>query len=94
MAKNYIGLPVSGNRLAVALFGACVNLANAKDQLLMLKNAMDQMIDGSDYTLMETAFGIETGKGQTVYNLVAGSVSELASDVSVTSLVSYLAVIR
>lgn len=94
MAKNFIGLPTGANRLSNSLLGACNTLAMGRDQIRLLKEAMDQMIDGSDYTMLETAFGLSTGNGQTVYNLVAGTLADLNADVSLSSLISYLAITR
>lgn len=41
-----------------------------------VKAAMDTMIDASDYTLLETKFGLGAGDGSTVYNLIAGLVAQ------------------
>jgi hypothetical protein len=40
---------------------------------------MDKMIDGTDYTAIETYYKLPAGTGQTVYNLVAGAVTDIAS---------------
>jgi hypothetical protein len=48
-----------------------------EQQLDKLKDIMDTMIDGTDYSRLETDFGLTTGKGETVYNLVAGSLTAL-----------------
>lgn len=54
------------------------NLRNARDRLQHAKNVMEACIDGADYTTLETLFGVPTGSGQTLYNLVAGVVSDLS----------------
>lgn len=49
----------------------------AMDQAARLKATMDHNTDGTVWTDIETLFGLPTGKGQTVYNLVAGSIGAL-----------------
>jgi hypothetical protein len=31
------------------------------------------MVNGSDYTMIESLFGLNAGQGQTLYNLVVGA---------------------
>lgn len=39
---------------------------------------MNHNNDGSDWTALEAVFGLPAGKGQTVYNLINGSVGSMA----------------
>jgi hypothetical protein len=76
MAVQYISID-STKRLGSELRQA-VNYGTAFEQQLdKLKDIMDTMIDGTDYSRLETDFGLATGKGETVYNLVTGSLTAL-----------------
>lgn len=54
------------------------NLRNARDRLDYAKAVMETCIDGTDYSTLETLFGVPTGQGETFYNLIAGVVSDLS----------------
>lgn len=56
-------------------------LQSAIEQGAAIKAIMDHNTDATVWTDIETLFGIPTGKGQTVYNLVAGSVGAIAGTV-------------
>jgi hypothetical protein len=85
MAVQYISID-STKRLGSELRQA-VNYGTAFDQsLIKLKEIMETMIDGSDYSRLETEFGLAAGKGETVYNLVVGA----ATDVSGTNITQLL----
>jgi len=60
------------------LLTALQNLRNARDRLDHAKAVMETCIDNGDYTELEALFGAPTGKGETVYNLIAGVVGDLA----------------
>lgn len=62
----------------------------ARDTLVRLKAQMETMIDGDDHSLLEAKFGIATGQGETVYNLVAGAVLTLAEDADLVQLINRL----
>lgn len=49
-------------------------LRNAIDTLIFIRKMMEHMTDESDFTLIETLFGLDAGKGATVYSLVNGAV--------------------
>jgi hypothetical protein len=85
MAVQHISIN-STKRLGSELRQA-VNYGTAFDQqLVKLKDVMETMIDGTDYSRLETEFGLATGKGETVYNLVVGA----ATDVSGTNITQLL----
>jgi hypothetical protein len=85
MAVQYISID-STKRLGSELRQA-VNYGAAFDQqVVKLKEIMETMIDGTDYSRLETEFGLATGKGETVYNLVTGA----ATDVSGTNITQLL----
>lgn len=44
----------------------------ARNLARQLKELMDQETDGTTYTTIETLFGLQSGNGSAVYNLVAG----------------------
>jgi hypothetical protein len=85
MAVQYISIN-STKRLGSELRQA-VNYGTAFDQqVAKLKELMETMIDGTDYSRLETEFGLAAGKGETVYNLVTGA----ATDVSGTNITQLL----
>jgi len=58
------------------------NLVQAWQQFDHLKDIMDAQANAPDFTLVESQFGLPAGKGETVYNLVAGTRQKLnATDV-------------
>jgi hypothetical protein len=75
MATTYIPINTSV-RLGASLRRAVDLLTTARDQLADLKAAMDTQVNGTDYSMVESQFGLQTGQGQTLYNLVAGVVSD------------------
>ena len=54
-------------------------LADCKGDLGIIKEAMEEMIDGTDYTDLEQKLGLQAGDGELVYNLTAGVVAGLDS---------------
>jgi hypothetical protein len=96
MANNHVAIDQT------KLFGAelAQSLRNAKNahmRLMFLKDKADQMIAGADYTAMESNFGLATGKGQTVYNLISGALTSFggtagANDINLRDLLSWVGV--
>ena len=83
MATTYI--PVNtGQRLGADLRRVVDLLRDVRDRLERLKNIMDTQVDGVDYTLIASQFGLPAGDGQLVYNLLAGSFA--AVDVAAVNL--------
>jgi uncharacterized protein YecE (DUF72 family) len=78
MAVTYIKVDVS-KRLGADLRQTVVHGAEFDERLHRLKEVMDTMIDGTDYSRIETEFGLVAGQGQTVYNLVAGAAAGTAA---------------
>lgn len=61
------------------LLTAVAQLREAQDALEHSKAVMEAAIDSGDYAEVETLFGVqEAGEGQTLYNLVAGVVTDMA----------------
>jgi hypothetical protein len=77
MATTFVQINTT-NRLGNQLRAAIDQLRTGKDQLARLKAIMDTQIDGSNYSLLESQFGLQTAEGATCYNLVAGAVGDLA----------------
>jgi hypothetical protein len=89
MAINYI--TVDRNRQQGGeLLSVIENLRYYQDKLRQEKEKMENMTDGVTYTAIETQYGIATGKGDEVYNLVAGATAELAADTNLTQLLDWL----
>jgi hypothetical protein len=94
VANNYVLITTTGQRHAAALLALVNNLANQRDILAQVKADMDQMTDGVSYATIESAFGLPAGKGQTVYNLVAGALAEVNAATTFNNLLTYLGAIR
>jgi hypothetical protein len=75
MAATYIKVDIS-KRLGADLRQTVVHGAEFDERLHRLKDVMETMIDGSDYSRLETEFGLAAGKGETVYNLVSGAATD------------------
>ena len=69
--------PTTQTRLASTLQQMVADANRLVPEIILIKYLMDNMIAGSDYTQLETRFGLPTGQGQTVYNLVAGAWAQL-----------------
>lgn len=76
MATTYISTNTT-KRLGADLRQAMHALKEVRSDVRELKAVMETMIDNGDYSLLETEFGLATGTGQTVYNLIAGSLTAL-----------------
>jgi hypothetical protein len=93
MANNYILINPTGLKHASSLLSVINELAAARDKLALLKADADQMTDGATFTTVETAFGLPAGKGQQVYNLMAGAVAEMGQS-NLTQLITWLGATR
>lgn len=72
MPTNFLQVNTS-TRLGADLRRAVDQLRDVRDRLERLKNVLDTQVDGVNYSLVESQFGLQAGEGQTVYNLVAGA---------------------
>lgn len=83
MARDFIKIDrTQSAAIDAALLLSYVNtLRSAYDTGVRVKAIMDHNTDAVVWTDIETLFGIPTGKGQTVYNLVSGSLGALAGTV-------------
>jgi hypothetical protein len=93
VANNFIAVD-QRTRLGGNAMAGAQNLRWAQDVLQALKIAMDNMIAASDYTVVETQFGLPAGKGQTFYNLIAGTITDLTVSTNVPQLLAWLATCR
>lgn len=91
MANNFI--PVDQTQMRGAtLVQTTTKLAEALSVLAQIKKVMDQMTDGVTFSQIETSFGLPAGKGQSVYNLVAGTIADSNASANITQLQSWLGV--
>ena len=60
------------------LLTAVAQMREARDRLDHAKAVMETAIDGSDYSQLEQLFGAPEGTGETLYNLVAGTTTDMA----------------
>jgi hypothetical protein len=88
MAINFITVDRS-RQMGADLLNVIETLRLYQDKLRQHKELMDNMTDGVTYTDIETQYGVPTGKGDETYNLVAGTVSELAADTNFGQLVDW-----
>lgn len=72
MPTTFIPINIS-TRLGADLRRAVDQLRDVRDRLERLKNVLDTQVDGANYTLVESQFGLQAGEGQLVYNLVTGA---------------------
>jgi hypothetical protein len=81
MAVEYIKIDTTatGGQKASELQNIVNTVETAQERLPTIKAQMDQMIDNGDYTAIETHYKLPTGTGQTVYNLVAGALTDINS---------------
>lgn len=67
-----------------------VDLQNlALDNLADVKTVMDKMIDGADYSALETNFGLAAGQGLAVYTLVVNALAVI-NVLTVTNFINQL----
>lgn len=88
MATTFININ-TGQRLGSQLRSAIDQLQAAKQALAKLKAIMDTQVSGTDYTMVESQFGLQTGQGATCYNLVAGCNAELGAGTNTTELLAW-----
>jgi hypothetical protein len=89
MATTYIPIN-TGQRLGLQLRQAVDQLQIAKQTLAKLEAIMNTQVNGSDYSMVESQFGLQTGQGVTTYNLVAGTTSDLGNSTNVSEILSWL----
>jgi hypothetical protein len=89
MPINYITID-QGRQMGGDLLQIIEALRSYQDKLRQHKEIMDNLTDGITYTAIETQYGIPTGKGDEVYNLAAGAVSELAADINLNQLLDWI----
>lgn len=76
MADNHIEIQ-QAVRLGSMLFSAVSTLRPTHDRIENVKRIMDQVAAGGDWGALEAKFGVPAGKGETVYNLIAGAFTHL-----------------
>jgi hypothetical protein len=72
-----IGYDSSGKPLGRLLNSIVVGVLDNRYHLAKLKSAMDSMASGSTFEVIESELGVDTGQGETVYNIVAGMLAQL-----------------
>lgn len=79
MARDFIKVDRTQSAAVDApmLLNYIATYRSAIDQAARLKARMDHNTDGTVWTDLESNFGLLSSKGQTVYNLVAGSLAAL-----------------
>lgn len=78
MASAWVPTGNDQTRLQNQLRVAIQQLAAAASSLESLSNVMAQMLNGgTDYTTIETYFGVPTGQGQTLHDVVGTASTDL-----------------
>jgi hypothetical protein len=80
MARDYIKIDRDGTPPAIKaalLLQYIEQLRAAYDTGQRVLQIMNHNNDGSNWTDLEQLFGIPTGKGQTIYNLINGSIGSM-----------------
>lgn len=62
-----------------------------RDGLQNFKGQMEEMVVGGSFTEVETRFGLASGDGETVYNLVAGALADMEASDGIGQLLTRLA---
>lgn len=79
MARDFIKVDKtqSAATQAQALLNYAAALRSAYDQGVKILAVMGHNNDGTTFTDIETLYGLPVGKGQTVFNLINGSVGSM-----------------
>ena len=89
MAINYITVD-HARQMGAEFLNIVETLRLYQDKLRQHKEIMDNLTDGLVYTAIETQYGLPVGKGDEVYNLTAGAVSELSADTNLGQLLDWI----
>jgi hypothetical protein len=79
MAGNFIKIDpgLSTQKFASDLMQFIAQVRTTLQQGDSLKARMERMHDGADFTAIETLFGLPSGTGQTLFDLVNGTVGAM-----------------
>jgi len=83
---DYINIS-SDTRHGAAMRQAVNYQQETLERLRSLKATFDEMVDGADYSVIETQLGLQAGEGELVYNLHAGALAA----VDVAAVTQFLA---
>jgi hypothetical protein len=87
MAAGYIPYSASTPRQA-ELRSLIRQLKEVRERLTTVRSQMVQTIDGSDYTAMESEYGIAAGKGDEAFAELDSCLAKLNSDASQTNILA------
>jgi hypothetical protein len=78
MAIDFITVTVDANKTqSTQLKNFTALVAQVYGMAAQIRNKMTHMYNGADFTMLETEFGIPSGKGQEVFDLLNGSVNAM-----------------
>lgn len=86
MAVTY--LPIGNTSHGQALLQGFRNLNAGRDQLERVLAIMTTAQDGSNFTALETAFGLAPGNGTLVYAELSSMLAKITTDASVSNVMS------
>lgn len=85
MAYQHISINRASS-LGGRLYNAIDQLQSSLAALNELKDAMPFMVDGADYSHLESEFGFQTGKGQLAKAEIDSLMAKLNTDAQVTAV--------
>lgn len=90
MARDFIKIDVNatGAIHSVKLKNFVGTLRAAQDQGKLILDIMGHANDGTVFTDIETLFGLPTGQGQAVFNLVNGTLGSMAGTFQVSDAIA------
>lgn len=80
MANDFIPITIpsgDGQSQAQLLKTFCVSLSSVYGQAVALRDKMTHMNNPPDWTVLETKFGVPSGQGQAVFDLMNGAVQAM-----------------
>jgi len=89
MANIYVKVN-TGLRLGNELQKVGDMLCAAQSHIVQVKNTMDNMTNGVDFTTIETNFGIPTGQGQGAYNTIVSAVASMTGSAAIQTTINAL----
>ena len=97
MAQNHIAINQGVGVFAAGLAQLARYAAGLGQLADFHKKKMDQMINASDYTMVEAQYGLAAGKGILTYNLLSGTLTHVAgtstlNEVSLRDFISWLGI--
>ena len=79
MASTHIEIPSPASRLSADVRSAVDRLEALQSDFQEIKNVMDQVAFGSDWTTLGTYLGVDATDAEAVYNMWGSAVTEITA---------------